>query len=147
MATYKPLVYRTQGGASLKVVSGGSVDLSSGGSLLRAFETVSSGALAAMGVSVISSTGTSQNVYSLGAPVAGVEKFIVCNLVSVTTGTSTGAAYVTSSGASATFGGTNTSICFTTGSVNAQCAKLIGLSSTLWAVVAQTSTNIVFSAT
>lgn len=147
MPTYKPLVYRTAGAASLKVVSGGTIDLSSGGSLIRAYETVTTGALAAYGISVITSTGTSPNVYSLGAPSVGAEKWIVCTNVAVATGSSTGSAYVTSSGASATFGGTNTSICFSTGSVNAQIAKLVGLSSTLWAVASVTSTSVVFSAT
>jgi hypothetical protein len=146
MPTYKPFVYRTAGGASMKFISGGTLDLSSGGSLIRAYETVSSGALAAVGLSIITSTGTSENVYSLGAPVAGCEKWIVCTSVLKSSGVSTGAAIVTSSGASATFGGTNTSIFFTTGAANAQCVKLVGLSSTLWAV-ASASTGIAFSAT
>jgi hypothetical protein len=159
MTSYKPLVYKDHGGDRLVVASGGTIAIEAGGTITSAdplysetgFREYVETAVAATttlvnyGVSMILSTGTSQHVYSLAAPVAGIRKYISCNNVNKSTGSSTGAAIVTSSGASAAFGA-YTSILFSTGSANTQFVSLVGQNSTNW-IVTSYSTDVSFSAT
>ena len=113
----------------------------------RFVETATSSwaSIVSYGVSVIKSTETAQHMYALGAPVVGLEKTIICNSVTVATGSSTGAAIVTSSGASAGLG-SNTSILFSTGNAQTpQWVKLLGQNTTNWLVMGYT-TDVTFSA-
>ena len=82
---------------------------------------------------------------AMGAPAAGIEKYIVCNEVLKSSGVSTGAAIITSSGAGAAVGA-NTSILFTTGATNNQWIHLLGQNTTNWVLIGR-STDVTLSAT
>lgn len=105
--------------------------------------TSSWSAITRYGDSRIKSTDATPHVYSLPAPISGQHKYIVCFDCS---GGTTSAAIVTSSGASAGVNGANTSILFTTGATVRQYVHLLGVNTTAWEVVAQ-STDVSLSTT
>jgi len=120
--------------------------LSIGAGFVSANETAASDSvdLLRYGLSIIKSTGTDEHVYTIdNGPVLTEQKVIVCNDVNKATGSSTGAAIVTTTG---TWDGTNKNALFSTGGSNYQWLHAVGLATDRWLLLGY-STDVTFSNT